>query len=114
MNIESFREYCLNLRGSTEDFPFDDQTLAFRVGGKIYALADVEHFEFVNLKCDPEQAILLREEFDAVKPGYHMNKKHWNSVFIDGSLPDSKMEELIRHSYEMVLKSLPLKQRNTI
>lgn len=114
MNMESLRNYCLSLKGSTEDFPFDQQILVFRVGGKIYALVDVEHFEYVNLKCDPERAIELREQYSAIQPGYHMSKAHWNSVYNDGSLSDSFIKELIKHSYDLIFKSLSVKIRKEV
>ena len=93
MHIETFREYCLSLHGTTEDFPFGKETLVFKVGGKIFALTHVDPFESVNLKCDPEKAVELRERYPAVQPGYHMNKKHWNTVIMDGSIPDTLLKE---------------------
>ncbi len=107
MNPEKFREYCLRKPGCTEDFPFDDTTIVFRVGGKIFALSDLEKLPFrVNLKCDPERAVELRESYECVKPGWHMNKKHWNTVEPDGVQPDSFYYELADHSYDMVVRSL--------
>ena len=87
MNIESFREYCLSKPGTTEGFPFDEKTLVFKVQGKMFALTDVDAFESVNLKCEPEDAVLLRETYEGVKPGYHMSKKHWNTVTIQSDVP---------------------------
>ena len=107
MNIESFRDFCLTKKGVSEDFPFDEQTLVFKVMGKMFALTDVDYFKSVNLKCDPEWAIELREKYAAIIPGYHMNKKHWNTVAIDGSLSDLFIEELISHSYKCVVEKLP-------
>jgi predicted DNA-binding protein (MmcQ/YjbR family) len=107
MNIETFREYCLSLPGTTEEFPFGPDTLVFKVGGKLYALTDIINFESVNLKCDPELAVELRERYPAVQPGYHMNKKHWNTVVMDHSIPDSQVREWILHSYEQVVAKLP-------
>lgn len=102
MNLESFRLYCLNKEKVSEEFPFGEDTLVFKVKGKIFAITDIEAFAGINLKCDPEKAIELREQYDAVQPGYHMNKKHWNTVVMDGSLSDKLVNELIDHSYELV------------
>jgi predicted DNA-binding protein (MmcQ/YjbR family) len=106
LNIESFRSYCLSKKGVTEDFPFDVNTLVYKVMGKMFALTDLEQFESINLKCDPERAIQLREEFPAVLPGYHMNKKHWNTVLMDGSIPDRTIRSWIDDSYDLVAASL--------
>lgn len=102
MNIEELRDYCLSLAGADESFPFDETTLAFKVNGKIFAITDLEPPLSVNLKCDPELAIELREHYPAVLPGYHMNKKHWNTVNIDGSLGDDRLKEWILMSYKLV------------
>ena len=112
MDIETIRGFCLSLSFVKEDFPFDQSTLVFKVGGKIFALTDVDKGSFVNLKCDPEKAIELREEYNGIKPGYHMNKKHWNSVYIHSDVSDKQLFELITHSYELVYGSLPKKLRN--
>jgi len=109
MNIESYRDYCLAKPGVSESFPFDEEVLVFKVMDKIFALTDVDTFASINLKCDPDKAIELREEYPAVQPGYHMNKKHWNTVQMDGSLSDSFICELIDHSYNLVVKGLPKK-----
>lgn len=109
MNVEQFRSYCLAKRGVTEEFPFGEETLVYKVMGKMFALADVTLFESINLKCDPEQAVELREEHPAVQPGYHMNKKHWNTVLMDGSLPDKLVKNWIDNSYNLVVASLPAK-----
>lgn len=114
MNLEFVREYCLKKNGVTEDMPFDDEVLVFRIGGKIFALCDITHFESINLKCDPERAVELREKFNAITPGYHMNKKHWNTVASKGDVPDSLFLELINHSYELVYNSLPKKMRDEL
>ncbi len=114
MNIEEYREYCLSKRGVTEDFPFDNVTLVFKVAGKMFALADIEGFTSVNLKCDPERAIELRETYSAVQPGYHMSKKHWNTVSIEGDVPDALFFELIDHSYDLVVASLTKKMRDEL
>ena len=114
MNIEEFRDYCLSLKGVTEDFPFDDQTLVFKVKGKMFALADIDYFESINIKCDPEETFELRERYTAVLPGYHMNKKHWNTVKMDGSLPDSLVCEWIKKSYDLVVSGLPKKDQHDL
>ncbi len=111
MDIESYRDYCLAMPGVTEDFPFNETALVFKVMGKMFALTDVDKFESVNLKCDPIRAIELREEHEEVKPGYHMNKKHWNTVSVVGGLNDEQILELIRHSYDLVVEKLPAKEK---
>ncbi|MCP4440139.1 MAG: MmcQ/YjbR family DNA-binding protein [Aureispira sp.] len=115
MNIEDYREYCLAKPGTTEDLPFDEDTLVFKVMGKMFALTSLSSTDFtVNLKCDPDKAIELREEYDEIKPGYHMNKKHWNTVTFDGDLSDNLLKELIDHSYEMVVKKMTKKLREEL
>lgn len=115
MNIESFREYCLRKNGVTEEFPFGEDTLVFKVAGKIFALTDLVKVPFkVNLKCDPELAVELREKYDCVQPGYHMNKKHWNTVTIDGSIPVSELKGMIDNSYNLVVTGLKKSLRETI
>jgi predicted DNA-binding protein (MmcQ/YjbR family) len=115
MNIEEFRVYCLSKPMVTEEFPFDETTLVFKVCGKIFALTGLEHLEFkVNLKCDPERAIELREEYESIRAGFHMNKTHWNTVEVDGSFSDDLFMELIDHSYEMVVKGLPKSLRDQL
>ena len=107
MNLEEFRKYCLLKKGSSENLPFDETTLAFRVSNKIFAITDLERLPFrVNLKSAPERAIELRERYECITPGYHMNKKHWNSIEPEGNIADDIMIELIDHSYELVFKSL--------
>jgi predicted DNA-binding protein (MmcQ/YjbR family) len=114
MHIESFREYCMAKKGVTEEFPFDEITLVFKVMGKMFALADVDFFESINLKCDPERAAELREKYSGIAPGYHMNKKHWNTVKMDGSVPDNLVQELIDHSYTLVINKLPRTLRSEL
>jgi predicted DNA-binding protein (MmcQ/YjbR family) len=109
MTLEEFRAHCATFPGFSEDLPFGPEVLAFRVGGRIFALMDVDTFESVNLKCDPERAIDLREQHPGITPGYHMNKRHWNTVRTDGSVPHRLLLELARHSYERVRASLPKK-----
>jgi predicted DNA-binding protein (MmcQ/YjbR family) len=107
MNIEQIREYCLRKKGVTEEFPFDEETLVFKVLGKIFILASLDSIPLqINLKCDPGKVVELREEYEAVQPGYHMNKKHWNTIIIDGSIPNKKILEWIDHSYNLVAKGL--------
>jgi len=100
--------HFLSKPGSEETTPFGPDVLVYKVGGKMFALAVPDDFPSrVNLKCDPERAVELREEYDAVKPGYHMNKKHWNTLVLDGSVPTKLVRELIDHSYDLVAASLP-------
>jgi predicted DNA-binding protein (MmcQ/YjbR family) len=114
VNIESLRNYCLSKKGVTEEFPFDENTLVFKVMGKMFALADVEEFEGINLKCEPEEAIQLREKYDAVQPGYHMSKKHWNTIIMDGSIPDKLIYKWIDDSYVLVVDKLSKKDKSTL
>lgn len=103
MHIESLRDYCLSKPGTTEELPFGPDTLVFKINGKIYLLTGLnsERLSF-NVKCDPQKAIELREEYPTVLPGYHMNKKHWNTVIADGSVPDNRLKEWIDHSFDLV------------
>jgi len=114
MNIEYLREYCISKKGVTEEFPFDDVTLVFKVGGKIFALTNLDGDLSINLKCDPEKAIELREEYTNVLPGYHMSKVHWNTIQIDGSISNKLILSWIDHSYDLVIKSLSKKIRSEI
>lgn len=111
MNIEEYRVYCMAKKGVTEEFPFDNDTLVFKVKGKIFALANVSNFASINLKCDPELAVELRDQYAAVVPGYHMNKKHWNTIVLDGSIQGKLLKTWIDHSYNLVVLSLPKKDR---
>ena len=106
MNIERAREYCLSLPQVTEDFPFDETTLVFRIGGKIFAMLDLENTEWFVLKCQPEYAIELRERYPDIAPAWHMNKKYWNQLDIN-TLSDDLFRSLVDHSYNEVLKKLP-------
>lgn len=114
MHLEEIRDYCLSKNGTEETFPFDQTTLVFKVFGKMYALIDVDEAKSINLKCDPERAEELREQYDGIIPGYHMSKKHWNTVSLDGSINRSLVIELIDHSYDLVYASLPKKLRNEL
>lgn len=109
MNIEQIQKYCLKKPGVSMDFPFDEQTMVFKVMGKIFLLAGLDEFPLrINLKCDPEKAIELREQFESVLPGYHMNKTHWNTVIIDGRVRKDDILDWIDHSYDLVVKSLKI------
>ncbi len=115
MNNIEFREYCLSLNWVTEDMPFDEDTVCLRVGGKIFAMYGLEHHPFrFNLKCHPELAIELREKYDNIIPGYHCNKKHWNTVIPDGQIPLNLIKEMIDISYNLVLNSLSKKERQKL
>jgi len=113
MNIQQFFEFCLSKKGVTEHFPFDEDTLVFKVGGKIFALSSLSNWEkgipAINLKCDPERAEELRATYNNIQPGYHMNKMHWNTITLNGDVPEKLVQELINHSYELVFKSLSRK-----
>lgn len=111
MNLDTFRDFCLSFPHTSEGFPFDQNTLVFKVHSKMFALCDVDSFESINLKCDPEKSIDLREHFDAVNPGYHMSKKHWNTVSLNSDLTDDMIFDLTKHSYDLVFASLPKKIR---
>jgi predicted DNA-binding protein (MmcQ/YjbR family) len=112
MDIESIRDYCLAKKEVEEGFPFGETTLVFKVRGKIFLLAGLDNpmLQF-NVKCDPERAIEWREQFAAVQPGYHMNKKMWNTVIVDGSIPGRILRQMIDDSYQLVVMSLPKKSR---
>ena len=114
MNIEEYREYCLSKPGTSEHLPFDDNALVFKVGGKIFAITGLLEFEYINLKCDPERALELRIDHPAVRPGFHMNKKHWNSVYHSEGLSDNLVLDLIDHSYELIINSLTRKVQDEI
>jgi predicted DNA-binding protein (MmcQ/YjbR family) len=108
MDLTQFREYCLGKACATEGMPFGPDVLVFKIGGKIFALAALDEVPtIVNLKCDPDLALELRDRYEQVTPGYHMNKRHWNSVEIEGGLPDAALRKMIDHSYDLVAKKLP-------
>src|ERR1041385_4652533 len=108
MDVAEFREYCLTKPDTTEGTPFGPDVLVFKVGGKIFALAAPDEVPpTVNLKCDPDLALDLRDRYAEVRPGYHMNKKHWNTVEIEGGIPAVELQRMIDHSYELVIKNLP-------
>lgn len=118
MNLEEYRDFCLSLPHVTEDMPFGEGTLVFKVGNdesrKMFSLTDIDLFESVNLKCNPELAVQLREEFDGVLPGYHMNKKHWNTITTDGRVSDENLKQWTLMSYELVRSGLPRKVREQL
>ena len=113
MNLEKYYEYCLSKKGVTEHFPFDQDVLVFKVGDKMFALSSLKQWEkqepSVNLKCDPERALELRANYDAINEGYHMSKIHWNTVAINQDVPDAMLKALIDHSYDLIFKSLTKK-----
>ncbi len=119
MNIEQFRDYCLHKKAVTEHFPFDEHTLVFKVAGKMFALANLKKWEegdaFINLKCDPDYALELRESYASIQPGYHMHKQQWNSVYLhNNDLPPQLITSLIDHSHEMVIKGMTKKLRDSL
>jgi predicted DNA-binding protein (MmcQ/YjbR family) len=115
MNIEEFHAYCLSKKGVEETFPFDEVTLVFKVMGKMFALTGLDNETFeVNLKCDPEYAIELREEYEAIRAGWHMSKKHWNTVKFEENLDDKFLCELVDHSYDLVVKGLKKADRDML
>jgi predicted DNA-binding protein (MmcQ/YjbR family) len=108
MDLTQFREYCLSKPGATEGTPFGPDVLVFKVGGKMFALAALNEVPTtVNLKCDPDLALDLRDRYEQVRPGYHMNKKHWNTIEIESSIPHAELRKMINHSYDLVVESLP-------
>ena len=104
----------MNKKGAEESLPFSPTTLVFKVGNKMFSLTDIDNYRFINLKCDPEHSIKLREEFTGVKPAYHMSKKHWNSVYLDTDVSDVLLLELINQSYNLVVQSLTKKVREAL
>ena len=118
MNIQQYFEYCLSKKGVTEHFPFDEDTLVFKVGGKMFALASSKEWEkgnpSVNLKCDPDRAEELRAQYDDIHPGFHMSKVHWNTVKVNRDVTDRFLKELIDHSYDLVFKSLTKKMQGEV
>jgi len=109
MNIEEFRDYCITKKALTESFPFDERILVLKVMGKMFTLTGVDNFEFINLKCDPDLAIELRETYNAIKPGYHMSKKHWNSIYVNQDVSDKLIYQFVDDSYNLIVKSLSKK-----
>jgi predicted DNA-binding protein (MmcQ/YjbR family) len=111
MDFETTRKYCLAKKGVTEELPFDEDSPVYKVMGKIFLIAGLSHPVSINLKCDPEKAVELRERYDAVTPGYHMNKRHWNTVLLDSFLPQKLILEWIDHSYDLVVSGLNKKEK---
>ena len=107
MHLDHLRATCLALPGTQEELPFGPQTLVFKVGGKIYALAAIEPFDHLTVKCDPERAVALRDRYGAVQPGYHMNKRHWNTLWLGQDLPDREVLHWVNHAYKRVVAALP-------
>ena len=108
MNARALRECCLDKPGAVEDFPFSPGMSVFKVGGKVFAISGLERTPLeVSLKCEPELAVSLRESYEAIRPGYHLNKRHWNTVTLDGSLPDKLVRDLVEDSYDLVVSGLP-------
>ena len=115
MNIETFREYCLSKPAAREDTPFGPEDIVFKVGEKMFALAALDEVPpAVNLKCDPDLALELRDRYEQVRPGYHMNKKHWNTVVLDGVIPEKEIRKMIDDSYDLVVQSLPKAKREKL
>ena len=115
MNVESFRDYCLSKPATTEGTPFGPEDIVFKVEGKIFAIvALMEVPPRVNLKCDPDLALELRDRYEQVQPGYHMNKKHWNTVVLDGVIPEKEVRKMIDNSYDLVVQSLPKAKREKL
>lgn len=112
--MEALRAYCLQKMGAEEGFPFGEEVLVFKVGGKIFLLANLTEGNSFNAKCDPDLAVELRERHEEVQPGYHMNKRHWNTVRMDGSLKAKEIREMIDHSYDIVVAGLPRKTRSKL
>ncbi len=113
MNIEEVREYCLSVKGASECFPFDETTLVFKVMDKMFAYMSIEPADGfrINLKCDPEEAVNLREKYNGIIPGYHANKKYWNTIYLESDVPTEKIKELILHSVDEVICKLPRKKQ---
>jgi predicted DNA-binding protein (MmcQ/YjbR family) len=110
MTIDAIRDYCIGIRDVTESFPFGEDALVFKVKGKMFALLSLQG-KWLNLKCEPEKAVALREQYESVTPGYHMNKNHWNTIDIEGNIPEKVIREWITDSYNLVVRGLPKKVR---
>lgn len=114
LHIEKIRLHCINKKGVTEEFPFDNDTLVFKVMGKMFCLTSISEPNSINVKCDPEHAIELREKYDGVQPGYHMSKKHWNTIDLHSGIPDKLILQWIDDSYNLVVSSLPAKTQKEL
>lgn len=115
MHADTFRAYCLRKPGVAEETPFGPDHLVYKVGGKMFALLGLDEIPTsVNLKCNPDRALELRDRYDGVTPGYHMNKKHWNTVTLGGGVPEAEVKKMVDHSYDLVVQSLPKKAREAL
>ncbi len=114
MNIEELRNYCISKNAVSESFPFDENALVFKVGSKLFAITNINTGDSVNLKNTPEENLELRERYQGVHPGYHMNKKHWNTVDIQSDIPDQELKKMIDISYELVRKTLTKKEKTEL
>ncbi len=114
MTLDDYRQYCLSFAAVTEELPFGPDTLVFKVAGKIFTIAGLDPFESINLKCDPDRAVELRERYPAVQPGYHMNKKHWNTIAVNGSINNTMLKQWIADSYALILSGLPAKTQEQL
>ena len=114
MKLESFQKYCISKPGVTEEMPFDNETLVYKVIGKMFALANTIGDLSITLKCDPDKAIELRASYPSVQPGYHMSKQHWNTIYIDGSIDDKDIYEWIDHSYKLIVEKLSRKEKEQL
>lgn len=114
MDIIELRDYCMSLPLTEEAMPFGDDTLVFKVESKMYALVPLDQFEWVNLKCEPDRAIVLREQYPDIIPGWHMNKRHWNTIRVNGDLPEEFIFQLIKESYMLIVNSLPRAKRDSL
>jgi len=114
MQLDELRDFCLSFKGVTEALPFDHSTLVFKVFDKIFLLTNLDEFASINVKCNPELAIDLRERYNAVRAGYHMNKKHWNTILLHDDMPDKEIIQQIVHSYQLIVSNLPKKQREEL
>jgi predicted DNA-binding protein (MmcQ/YjbR family) len=109
MDLKEYKNYCKSFMGVTEEYPFDETTLVYKVKGKMFTLTEINTFHIISVKCDPDDAQIIRQMFESVIPGYHLNKEHWNSIKIDGRIPDTLLKEWIKDSYNLVVRSLPKK-----
>lgn len=114
MNIEEYRSFCLSLPKAEEKMPFDEDTLVFAIAGKMFTATGIEEFARINVKCKPEEALALRERYPAVTPGYYMNKRHWNSIAMDGSISDELIMQWIKESYHLVVGGLTKKAQREL
>ena len=115
MTLEELKKLCLSFKGSWLDFPFGEDVMVFKVASKLFALVSIDANPlWINVKCDPHMAIALRETYSAIQPGYHMNKKHWNTITLDGSIPEEEIKKFIEHSYNLIVKKLRKKEKESL